>query len=205
MKSLPLFYLPVSIGILVALLLSSCALTDCNDKNAPNLTDAVNGILVELTKQTTLNDDLVELLETTSEDFVAYRTATNDKFDLFQNEIVKIKNDIRNKFPQASETEEEEQTAIAETPFLTLTMEKSEWLLGDTLVFTGTAHPNDLLSITVKLPDRTLLYGQAVPTEIINGSYRIEIVTDFDQPAGFWTVFAKQGKEQSKTLTFKVE
>ena len=128
-----------------------------------------------------------------------------EKFDLFQTEIVKIKNDIRNKFPQASTVEQEGQTAISETPFLTLTMEKTEWLLGDTLVFTGTAHPSDLLSITVKLPDRTLLTGSALPGEIVNGMYRIEIATNFDHTPGTWTVFAKQGKEQSKTLFFTVE
>jgi len=128
-----------------------------------------------------------------------------EKFDLFQTEIVKIKNDIRNKFPQASPVDQEEQTAIAETPFLTLTIEKTEWLLGDTLVFTGTALPNDLVSITVKLPDRTLLTASAVPNEIVNGMYRIEIATSFDHAPGTWTVFAKQGKEQSKTLFFNVE
>jgi len=128
-----------------------------------------------------------------------------EKFDLFQTEIVKIKNDIRNKFPQASTVEQEGQTAIAETPFLTLTMEKTEWLLGDTLMFTGTAHPNDLVSITVKLPDRTLLTGSALPNEIVNGMYGIEIATSFDHAPGTWTVFAKQGKEQSKTLFFNVE
>lgn len=132
-------------------------------------------------------------------------TELRDDVKLNKGQIVGIKNDIKNKFPQASEVEEEEQTAISETPFLTLTMEKSEWTLGATIVFTGTATPHDLVSITVKLPDRTLLYGQVVPADIINGSYRIEIETEFDQPAGFWTVFAKQGKEQSTTLTFKVE
>jgi len=128
-----------------------------------------------------------------------------EKFDLFQTEIVKIKNDIRNKFPQASTVEQEEQTAIAETPFLTLTMEKTEWLLGDTLVFTGTAHPSDLVSVTIKLPDRILLTGSALPNEIVNGMYTIEIATSFDHTPGTWYVFAKQGKEQSDTLIFKVE
>jgi len=127
------------------------------------------------------------------------------KFSLFQNEIVKIKNDIRNKFPQASDVEQEQQTVISGTPFLTLTIEKTEWTLGETLVFTGTANPHDLVSITVKQPNRMLLHGQALPSQIINGMYKIEVETEFDHTPGAWYVFAKQGKEQSDTLVFKVE
>ncbi len=137
-------------------------------------------------------------LNATKKEIKAYATLNKDS-------IVAIKEDIKSKFPQASTVEEEEQTAISQTPFLTLTMEKSEWTVGATLIFTGTATPHDLVSITVKLPDRTLLYGQAVPADIINGVYRIEVITELDHVAGFWTVFAKQGKEQSATLTFKVE
>jgi len=146
-----------------------------------------------------INDNYISEIElnTTKDEINAYAKLNKDS-------IVAIKEDIKNKFPQASAVEEEEQTAISETPFLTLTMEKSEWTLGATLIFIGTATPHDLVSLTVKLPDRTLLYGQAVPNEIINGSYRIEIETELDHLPGTWTVFAKQGKEQSTTLTFIV-
>ena len=124
---------------------------------------------------------------------------------LNKDSIVAIKEDIKNKFPQASTVEQEQQTVISDTPFLTLTIEKSEWTLGATLVFTGTANIHDLVSITVKLPDRKLLHGDALPSQIIDGTYRIEVETELDHAPGTWTAYAKQGKEQSKTLNFKVE
>jgi len=201
---IPLFYLPFTIGIIVALLLSSCALTNCNEKDT-GVIDAINGILVDIQALTEQNKIIFDAVTKQAYLTSELRNETKQTFDLFQNEIVKIKNDIRNKFPQASIVEQEEQTAISETPFLTLTMEKTEWILGDTLVFTGAAHPSDLVSITIKLPDRTLLQGTALPGEIVNGMYRIEIATNFDHAPGTWTVFAKQGREQSTTLIFKVE
>jgi len=203
---LPLYFLPFTIGILIALLMSSCALTNCNNRDLTgNLEDAVNGMLVSLEILNEVDKNLIEAVKFQTNQTTEFRDDTNAKFDLFQNEIVKIKNDIRNKFPQAANVEEEEQTAISETPFLTLTIEKTEWLLGDILVFTGAAHPSDLVSITIKLPDRTLLQGTALPGDIVNGMYRIEIATHFDHAPGTWTVFAKQGREQSTTLIFKVE
>jgi len=99
MKSLPLFYLPVSIGILVALLLSSCALTNCNDKDAPNLTDAVNGLLETQQKQREFNNDILEGLDSIVFSLETMNNETSDKFDLFQNEIIKIKQYVQQYVP----------------------------------------------------------------------------------------------------------
>jgi len=205
MKSLPLFYLPVSIGILVALLLSSCALTNCNDKDAPNLTDAVNGILQFQQIQLEINDSMVEILEATSEDFLGYQNATNDKFDLFQNEIIKIKQDIKSKFPQASTVETTEQTSVSSTPFLTLAMNQQEFLLGEVITFHGIATPTHAVIITLKLPDRTLEAIGVTKENIVNGQWTAEFQTKFDSPPGTWEVYARQLSDQTKTLTFKVE
>jgi len=189
----------------ITLFLSGMALIGVQNNSNTNLTDAVNGLIVELDEIGKTNNKLIGLIFDLENNMESNQTAIYEKFDLFQNEIVKIKNDIRNKFPQASTVEQEEQTVISETPFLTLTIEKTEWLLGDILVFTGAAHPSDLVSITIKLPDRTLLQGTALPSDIVNGMYRIEIATSFDHSPGTWVVFAKQAREQSNTITFKVE
>jgi len=130
---------------------------------------------------------------------------TNAEFATFKNEIVKIKNDIKNKFPVASPVDDEEQSAIADTPFLTLKMDKIEFVLGDSITFRGTAQPNDAILITIKQPDRSLEQHPISKTEIINGQYITEFPTSFDDAPGTWTAYARQGSDQTKVLTFKVE
>ncbi len=134
---------------------------------------------------------------------------TNDdikaEFLTFKNEIVKIKNDIKNKFPQASTVEDEEKTVIAGTPFLTLQIDKTEFVLGESITFRGTAHPSDAVLITIKRADRSLDQHAVSKTEIINGQYVTEFPTSFDDVPGTWSAYARQGSEQTKTLTFKVE
>ncbi len=206
MMALPLFYLPVTIGILVALLLSSCALTNCNDKDAPNLTDAVNGILETQQEQREFNNDILEGLDSIVFSLETMNNETGDKFDLFQTEIIRIKNDIKNKFPQASDVETTEQTSTTSTsPFLTLKMDKDTFLLGEVIKFHGVAQPSHAVIITLKLPDRTLESVAVSRTEIINGEWFGEFQTRFDSPAGTWAIYARQLDDQTTTLTFKVE
>ena len=156
-----------------------------------------------------MNDVYISKLSTSYLQVGMYDYSTTKEIKAYaklnKDSIVVIKEDIKSKFPYASTVEQEQQTVISDTPFLTLTIEKTEWTLGATLVFTGTANPHDLVSITIQLPDRKLLHGNALPVDIIGGAYRIEIETELDHPTGTWTAFAKQGKEQSKTLIFKVE
>jgi len=134
-----------------------------------------------------------------------FQNQTDDTFTVFQNEIVKIKNDIRNKFPQGSPVEKEEQETIATTPFLTLKMDQTEFLLGEIITFTGIASPNYPIMITIKLADRTLESVPVSKTDIINGEYSVEFQTSFDDPIGTWQVYARQLGDQTKTITFKVQ
>ena len=127
------------------------------------------------------------------------------KFDTFQNEIVKIKIDIKNKFPQASDVETQEQTSTSSTPFLTLTMDQTEFLVGEVITFRGMATPTQAVIITLKLPDRTLEAIGVSKEAIINGEYTAEFQTKFDSPLGTWQVYARQLDDQTKTLTFTVE
>jgi len=134
-----------------------------------------------------------------------FQNQTNDKFDIFQNEIVKIKTDIKNKFPQASQVVQQEQSSIASTPFLTLEMDQTDFLLGEIIRFHGVASPTHAVIITVKLADRTLESVAVSKSEIINGEYTAEFQTRFDDPKGTWQVYARQSDDQTKTISFKVE
>lgn len=201
----PLFYLPFSIGIIVALLMSSCAMTGCYDKGLTPFVEAVNGLLVDVEELKESAKTHEEVLQKQAYDVSELRNDTDVKFDLFQNEIVKIKNDIKNKFPQASDVITTEQTSISSTPFLTLTMNKSEFLLGETITFRGMATPTHAVIITIKLPDRALESVAVSKTDIINGEWIAEYPTRFDSPKGTYQVYARQLDDQTKTLTFIIE
>lgn len=178
---------------------------DSNEKSNANLVEVINGILEFQQIQLETDENMILILKSTDYDISELTNKTNDKFVIFQNEIVKIKNDIRNKFPQASSVEKEEQKTIATTPFLTLKMDQTEFLLGELITFTGIASPNYPIMITIKLADRTLESVPVSKTSIINGEYFAEFQTSFDDPIGAWQVYARQLGDQTKTLTFKVE
>jgi len=170
-----------------------------------NLTEVINGILEFQQIQLETDDGILFALNQINIVQSNSQNETNDKFDIFQNEIVKIKTDIKNKFPQASQVMQQEQSSIASTPFLTLEMDQTNFLLGEIIMFHGVASPTHAVIITIKLPDRVLESVAVSRTEIINGEYSAEFQTRFDDPKGTWQVYARQSDDQTKTLTFKVE
>jgi len=208
---LPLiFYVFLAVGIVGVFLGAMGVIGAQNnfDKNAndnANLIEVVNGILEFQQIQLETDEGMVLILKSANYDISELTNKTNDKFVIFQNEIVKIKNDIKNKFPQASSVPQESQSVIAGTPFLTLKMDKSEFVLGDKIIFRGTAQPNDAIIITIKLADRTTQQHPISKTEIINGQYVTEYQTSFDDAPGTWTAYARQTGDTTKTLSFKVE
>lgn len=147
-----------------------------------------------------------EFWEFINDNYVSEQEHNVTKADIELNfdEITKNKLDIKKKFPQGSAVEEEPQSVIADTPFLTLKMDKTEFLLGEKIIFRGNAHPNDPVLITIKRADRTLEQHAVSKTEIINGQYVTEFPTRFDDIPGTWSAYARQGSDQTKTLTFKV-
>jgi len=176
-----------------------------NFNNNENLTEVINGILELQQIQLETDENIILILKSTDYNLSELGNQTNDKFNIFQNEIVKIKTDIKNKFPQASQVVQQEQSSIASTPFLTLEMDQTEFLLGEIIRFNGVASPTHAVIITVKLADRTLESVAVSKSEIINGEYTAEFQTRFDDPKGTWQVYARQSDDQTKTLTFKVE
>ena len=121
-------------------------------------------------------------------------------------QIGDIKQDIRNKFPMASNVLDTPKSSTSTTPFLTLKMDKTEFVLGNTVIFYGTATPNDPVILTLKLPDRGLESIGIAKSEIINGAYTGNFTLRLDDPVGIGKVYARQGQsDQTKTLTFTVE
>lgn len=120
-------------------------------------------------------------------------------------EITKTKRDIKNKFPQGANVPDEGQTTGATTPFLTLTMDKTEFLAGEIIQFRGMAIPTHSIQITLKLPDRTLEPIVISKTDIVDGQYTAEFQTKFDSPKGTWTAYARQLGDQTNTISFILE
>ena len=120
-------------------------------------------------------------------------------------QIGDIKTDIKNKFPMAADVPDKQKSSGSSTPFLTLKMDKTEFALGNTVIFTGTAEPTKPVLLQFKLPDRTLFQIGIATAQIINGEYSANYTLRLDDPTGTWTVFAKQKQEQTRPITFKVE
>jgi len=125
--------------------------------------------------------------------------------ETISSQIGTIRSDIKSKFPQASNVETTEQTSISSTPFLTLKMDQREFFLGNTIIFMGTAQPNNPIFLTLKDPTRELWQIPISKTEIINGAYIANYTLRLDDPIGTWTVYARQVSDTTKTLSFKVE
>ena len=160
-------------------------------------------------------DNLIEIDKTHQEAIMkqTIRTVENadaitelENYDeIITSSIGAIRQDIKNKFPQASYVPDQGSTSKSSTPFLTLTMDKIEFVLGNTVTFTGTATPNDPVFITLKLPDRSLDSLAVSKTNIIDGSFSANFTLRLDDPIGIWKVYARQVSEQTKTITFTVE
>lgn len=204
--TLPLFYLPVTIGIVIALLMSSCAMTGCYDKGLTPFVTAVNGIIVNIDNINDKLDVLQDLIIQTRDNAVERETALEEYDTVITTQIGNIRSDINSKFPQASDVINEGQESTTLTsPFLTLKMDKTEFVLGNTIIFRGTAHPSGSVQITLKLPDRSLVPIVISRDMIVDASYITNYTLRLDDPVGTWQAYARQLSDQTRTLTFKVE
>jgi len=131
--------------------------------------------------------------------------ALQDYDNIITTQIGNIRSDIISKFPQAADVSDKEKSSKSDTPFLTLKMDKTDFVLGNMVIFTGTAQPNGAIFLTLKDPDRALWQIPISKTLIIDGSYSANYTLRLDDPVGTWQVYARQLSDQTKTLTFKVE
>jgi len=123
-----------------------------------------------------------------------------------KDEITAVKVDIKNKFPQASDVTDTGSSVISNTPFLTLTIDKTSYIPGETIVFTGTANPDTTVIINIQK------YGGCSAKDICaawvmadkNGQFRLEFETEFDDPVGAWKAYVKVGEDRSQTIVFEV-
>ena len=120
--------------------------------------------------------------------------------------IGSIRSDILFKFPQSQGLPPEGQSTQSTPAFLTLVMDKTEFVLGNTVIFYGMAKTNNPVILTLKLPDRGLESIGIAKSEIINGQWTGNFTLRLDDPTGIWQVYARQGAvEQTKALSFTVE
>jgi len=160
------------------------------------------GFLIETDK--TLQEAIMKQTIRTVENADAV-TELQDYDKTITSTIGTIRLDIKNKFPQASSTDQQSQTSGSSTPFLTLKMDDSDFILGNVVIFRGTAQPNHPIFITIKDSERMLTAIPVSKTEIINGAYIANYTLRLDDPTGTWEVYARQVSEQTKTITFTVE
>ena len=124
-----------------------------------------------------------------------------------KDEITATKLDIKNKFPKASDVENTGSSVISNTPFLTLAIDKTSYIPGETITFTGTANPGQTVFVNVQK------FGGCGRDDVcsawakvdVNGNFEILFYTEFDDPEGAWKAYAKEGADnRSQTIVFEV-
>jgi len=91
-------------------------------------------------------------------------------------------------------------------PVLTLTIQKTEYGLGQTLIFSGSGVPGTTAILNV------IKAGGCGQNDVCsdwakidnNGSYRIEFPTEFNDTPGTWRAYVRVGDLRSETVTFEV-
>ena len=194
-------YAPIIVALVSLAGLAGVVLTDkdnpqvqANQDNIEFLfaqSGTIQEALVKQSNRSADNTDLIGELE--------------DYDKIITTQIGNIRLDIKNKFPMGSAIPDQGTTSGSSTPFLTLRMDKTEFVLGNVVIFTGTASLNDPVFITLKLPDRSLDSLAISKTQIIDGSFSANFTLRLDDPIGIWQVYARQVSEQTKTITFTVE
>lgn len=178
------------------------------NQDNPNLTEAVNGILEEQANQKEINSLVLEAVA----DQTARSVQNTDRIIDLENydntitqEIGKINSKVKDVLP-ASSVLDEGQSTQSTLPSLTLKMDQSEFVRGNTVIFYGMAKPNDPVILTIKLPDRDLESIGVSKNQILDGQWSANFTLRLDDALGIWQVYARQGAtDQTKTLSFTVE
>jgi len=195
-------YLPIIFSLVSLAGLAGVVLTDEDDNPQVQANKDNVDFLIELAK--THESALVQQSSRSANNTQQIDLLT-DYDKIITTQIGNIRSDIISKFPQASDVIDEEKSSISDTPFLTLKMEKTDYVLGNVVFFMGTAQPNDPVFITLKDSSRSLWQIPISSTMIIDGSYMTNYTLRLDDPVGVWQVYARQISDTTKTLTFTVE
>lgn len=132
-------------------------------------------------------------------------TDIQETLEQHQKEIIKNREELR-LARQGAAIPPQDATVPAQTPFLTLSIEKTEWLVGSTIIFTGTGIPDEIVIINV------FKAGSCGQQDICsvwvtvdnNSNFKIEFETSFDDRVGTWKAYVRQGDLRSETITFEV-
>ena len=195
-------YAPLVIALISLAGLAAIVLTDEDDPQIQANQDNID-FLIQLAKT---HESALVLQSSRSANNTQQIDLLKDYDITITTQIGNIRSDIKSKFPQAADVIDSGQTSVTLTsPFLSLTMDKTEFVLGNEVIFTGTAMLNSPVFITLKLPDRALESIAISRTQIIDGSWTANFTLRLDDPIGVWQVYARQQSEQTRTLTFTVE
>jgi len=122
-------------------------------------------------------------------------------------EIGKINSKIKNEVQTGGSVPTEGQTTSTAKKYLTLEMDKTEYVKGNTLLFTGqVVIATQPVLIQFLLPDRST-FQLGVPTAtIIDGMWMANYTIRLDDAVGTWQVYAtQQTADRTKSLQFTVE
>jgi len=208
METLPhtpiLYFFILVLGIVIVIV-------EYNAEDNPQVQANQDNIKFLLTNDKTQTQSIVNLQEAVVKQSI--RSADNtdrimelEEYDETITDVIGIINsDIRNKFPQSQGLPPEGQSTQSPIPTLTLKMDESEFVLGNTIIFYGMAKPNSPIFLTIKDPSRGLWQIPISTNAIIDGAYMANHTLRLDDPIGPWSVYARQGSDTTRPITFTVE
>lgn len=210
-KQSPSFFNYAAIVIALVSLagLAAVVLTDEVDPQVQANQDNITFMLIQINSTRNFELAMAEILIKQGNKIVNNTDFITDLWNYdttITTQIGDIRADIKSKFPQASNVIDKGQsTTISGLPTLTLKMDKQDFFLGNVIFFTGSAHPNTAVQLTIKDPDRVLIPIAISRDQIIDGQYIANYTLRLDDPVGTWEIYARQQSDQTKTLKFTVE
>jgi len=199
MEKLTILFFAIAV---IGLFLGAFALVSVQgayDQRDVKLEQTVNGILLDVESLKEVAKTHEEAIQSQAFDTSKLRNQTEANYEQLKDEIVKNRKEIRSTHPIVPLPDSGEQ--VQDDLFLTFVIEKTKWIQGDTIAFSGIAQPNSLVSVTANTSGVSMK-GSTVSDEI--GRYVIDIRTEFDIQIGIWTAFARSGNDQSPTLKFEI-
>lgn len=202
---------PVAIGL--ALLAIVIGIIGVYQPDSPDVSgfisqsqhSAVLDRITELEKEPWLDNDYTthEQVRSGFDDTTIILEELDMKLGQFQEEIVKNRDDIRNNHPFQHEPEElpVESDVVVFSSLLEIHMEKSEWLRGETIIFSGNALVNaGQVEALIVEPNGNNRYINAIVHQ--DGTYNFVFGTDFESEMGEYTISVSQRTRTSQTISF---
>lgn len=186
---------PLSIFFLFALLVAvaigynNYLINDASNPQVQANKDNIAFLLNQSLNRIESDITLAEAIGRQAFDTAELRNATEAKFDLFQAEIVKNKQEITMRHPVGGNepTQESGDSGQTEFPSFKIEATKDVFTKGEPATFTGNGLPGKPVCIFMASEDNSKS-ARACSLVLEDGTFVVDVTTEFDFPIGKWRV-----------------